>query len=264
MLVSNLTQDLVGQSFIGVKLGDVTWDWNPALLGTSKQTQPIQLYHEDIKVGKYQSRIIVPIRVRNFRQLLGGQFTLHFNPEALRLVGLEKRLSSLEYGTNHAAAGNISFLWTNPQLVGETLADGSLLVNLILEKKQDFESESLTITSDITPIEAYDTDMRLHSMEKTSGRLVSAEPLPIAWNVSPNPSTGKTVLQYNASESALLTCRLMTTTGKTVFTQRLTANAGNNQWLLNLNQSGKLAAGVYYLKVEGLATGVEMKKVVIQ
>ncbi len=264
IIISGADTAHLKQSFIAYKLGDVTWDWNPATLGTSKQTQPVQLYHEDIKVGKYQSRIIVPIRVRNFRQLLGGQFTLHFNPEALRLVGVEKGLSSLEYGINHAAAGNISFLWANPQLVGETLADGSLLVNLILEKKQDFESESLTITSDITPVEAYDSDMRLHSMEKTSGRLVSAEPLPIAWNISPNPSTGKTVLQYNASESALLTCRLMTTTGKTVFTQRLTANAGNNQWPLNFNQSGKLAAGVYYLKVEGLATGVEMKKVVIQ
>jgi hypothetical protein len=75
------------QNFVGVKLGDVNFDWNAAMLRPQQPTtEPITLYFKDVRASE-GVEIRVPIRVKNFKDVLGMQFTLNFNSAALALKG---------------------------------------------------------------------------------------------------------------------------------------------------------------------------------
>ncbi len=70
----NLHSNIVNQDFIGIKLGDVNNSWNPAI---PKRAAIGEVY---LDIDKYQTKsddeITVPIKVKDFENILGYQFTI--------------------------------------------------------------------------------------------------------------------------------------------------------------------------------------------
>jgi hypothetical protein len=265
--LNSLAANQINQSFIGVKLGDVNYDWDETVLGTNgKVNKPIEFYYNKIQVGKEQE-IRIPIRVKNFEDILGMQYTINFNSKALELKGIEQNKLNVEYGINRANEGKISFLWNDEKGVAKTLADGSLLMELVFTKKATFTQEDLTLSNDIASIEAWDGVMQKHNIVKTSGSIQQKQDALIAkesWEVVPNPTTdGKVKVSINLQSAKELELKLTSIDGKLLLQQKLSGKKGMSTYSINLQSQMKLAKGVYYLQANGLE-GEKVKVIVIQ
>lgn len=121
------------QTFIGVKLGDVNFDWNVnAARGVN--TKPLELqYSIDNKLAKPNSQLLIPITVSNFKNLLGLQYTLHFDIEKYEFVRIENNKLGIDFNSNEAnSTGNISMLWADANADARSLEDGTGVFTLSL------------------------------------------------------------------------------------------------------------------------------------
>ena len=266
---TNLTTNKTNQTFYGIKLGDVTWDWNPAVFGAGIKTKPIELYYNNQStISPSTNEVRIPIRVNNFKEILGMQYTLGFNSKAWQLKSIENNKLNLDYGITHAQEGKISFLWTDAQLQAQTLPDSSLLMELVFTPIGDITKETLTINSSLTPIEAWDANYQPHNIILQTGKLASNNLIvsnanPESLHIYPNPTEGLINLQLALKESKQVLLQLTNAQGKQVFTQTIQATKGISNNAINLHAQGKLAKGVYYLKGIGVEGNI-VKKVVVQ
>jgi hypothetical protein len=159
---TNLTSNKTNQTFIGVKLGDVNYDWNPAVAKQSIDNS-IQLT-ANIEAKVINGELRIPITVSNFKDIAGMQYTLHFDNTKYEFVNLEgfKNLQGFEYNAAQAnTSGNISMLWTDRNADEKTLEDGTELFTLVLRSTVDRRPSTdlqLTINNSITDVEAWDKD----------------------------------------------------------------------------------------------------------
>jgi hypothetical protein len=237
------------------------------VLGTNgKVNKPIEFYYNNINVGSDQE-VRIPIRVKNFKEMLGMQYTLNFNSKALELKGIEQNKLNVEYGINRAKEGKISFLWNDEKGIAKTLADNSLLMELVFVKKASFTQEDLTLSNDIASIEAWDGNLQKHTVVKTSGSIQQKQEIAIAkenWDVIPNPSTdGKLKVSINLQSTKEVELKLTSLDGKMLMQQKLSGKKGLNNYSINLQSQMKLAKGVYYLQANGLE-GEKVKVIVIE
>jgi len=263
--INNLTSNLANQSFIGMKLGDVNYDWDAAVMRTNaKANKPIELYYDDIQADKVQE-VRIPIRVKNFKEILGLQYTLNFNSKALELKGIEQNKLNVEYGINKAKEGKISFLWNDDKGISKTLDDGSVLMELVFTKKAPFMQEDLTLTNDIATIEAWDGNLQKHAIVKTIGKINSAPEFASKenWQVSPNPTSGEVKVDLSLKSNKSIRFQLTTFDGRIVFQKEIEVVKGNSSNELNLSKQSRLSAGIYFLKAVGI-DGVNVKQIEIQ
>jgi hypothetical protein len=286
--VSNLTSNKTNQTFIGVKLGDVNYDWNP-MLARGVANKPVELVYElrsALKVrpdGKtdtdFQSDLIhIPITVNNFNNLTALQYTLNFNNKDYEYVGIENNKLGIEFNQQQATRnGSISFLWANAKGEAQRLEDGSVLFEIVLKPKQGIrnwelgiggepiKNLQLTINNSITEIEAWDKDNLQHNIILTKRETNNEKPVTRnEWfSVSPNPNDGNIVVAIAANATKKIIFELTDAQSKTLYSQRIEVIKGTNNFKLNLNKNSKLLHGIYFIKAIGL-DGVEVKKVLVK
>ncbi len=253
------------QTFIGVKLGDVNNDWD-STVARPAGTSNIELYYNDIKVPDNTNQITIPVRVKNFNSLVGLQFTLNFNKDILAFAGMQNSsLNNLLLADNHKADGTISLLWVDPTNSPQTLPDGSTLINLVFTKKASFNSEDISITSDITKIEAWDNNFVEHNIVKTTGKIVASDVIAGGedWNLFPNPAKDNVKINYTIQQTKTVVFELLDIQGKQISTQTIELPAGSGSADFNLNKSGKITPGQYYIKANGIGDNNSKKIVVV-
>ncbi len=265
---NNLLSNQPKQTFIGVKLGDVNYDWKSTIAGIdNKPNKPIQLYYPTISTIKgNQTEVRIPLKVKDFKNIIGFQFTLNYNSKNLQLVGVENNTLGIEYNTTHKENGRITFLWNDKTILSRTLMDSTKLMDLLFTQKENGGNDSLSITDDITPIEAWDANYQKHGME-----LSAINDLPITqpilstenWAIVPNPSDGLLKINLSLKENKDIHFYLTTVEGRLLSLKKIAVIKGFSTLTLNLNEHGKLAAGVYYLKALGLDVQ-DTKKVIIR
>ena len=255
---SNLSSNQISQTFTGVILGDVNWS------ATSPKTQmgsTIELYYDNISTAN-QEIIKVPIRVKNFRDMMGMQFTLNFNPDAMKFVGLNNNQLSIENGTNHAKQGMVTFLWNDPNNEVKTLDDGTVLFELLFEKKGLCINEQIKLSNSITNIEAFDQDYQLHNIVLMPAKINAIEITKDTWDVVPNPATNGVIkVQMNLVKNKAIVFRLVDAKGTLMLERKVDATKGKNQFIID--QKTKLPTGNYYLQAFGIE-GEEVKRIMIQ
>ena len=269
---TNLTSNKTNQTFIGVKLGDVNYDWNPANPRGSS-IDNLQLIIDNKKLSIVNNQLSIPITTTNFKNLVGLQYTLHFDNTKYEFVSIINNKLGIEYNAQQATTnGNISFVWTDAKAEERSLEDGSLLFELVLKLKAgignwelgetttDFK---LMLTSDVTNIEAWDKDFNKHNIElkskvESQNQKVNDE----SFSVSPNPTTNGIVKINMASKTNKnIVFELTNVYGKTLLQKSFEAVKGDNVYSIDLNKNGKLANGLYFIKAVGLANNSTVKVV---
>ena len=201
---TNLTSNKINQTFIGVKLGDVNYDWNPAV-AKGIEAKPVELVYHVISTKEKSNQtdfsgtnlrndeIRIPITVSNFKELVAMQYTFHFDNSKYEFVNLEgfKNLQGFEYNTSQANTnGNISMLWIDKNAVERTLEDGTELFTLVLRSTvANRLSTDLTLTSDITEVAAWDKDYNQHNIVLTKQQKLQTTNIE-QWAIYPNPTKG--------------------------------------------------------------------------
>ncbi|HQN15077.1 MAG TPA: cohesin domain-containing protein [Bacteroidales bacterium] len=80
------------------------------------------------------SQVIVPVRAVDFINIVSAQGTIQFDPSILSFVSVQDfgfgSLSAGNFGTSQAANGKLMFMWTDPDLGGESLPDSAVLFTI--------------------------------------------------------------------------------------------------------------------------------------
>ena len=235
---SNTTSNLKNVSFIGVKLGDVNYDWNAAVLGIDGNTGPIELFNDNIAVNNSTTEVRVPIRVKNFRNIMGMQYTLNFNKDVLELKSVENNQLSADYNLDFINEGKLPVLWVDAASEPRTLADSTILFELVFNTKGNFTSENIGLSSDITEINAFDGNYKAVGIVKVDNTITAN----ILYNIKVYPNPVKNVLTLNGNH--INTIQVIDNMGKIVKVVSL-KDATNP--ILSVGGIGK---GVYHLRVQ--------------
>ena len=261
---SGLNTNMTNQTFIGCKLGDVNWDWNPAVARPQvNNVNAVELSYNSIKANN-SGQIIIPVMVKNFKEMLGMQFTISFDAGNLQWQGMGNNPLGIETGTNHSAEGSISFLWVDPKNEIKTMEDGSVIMELVFRKIDNGQliidnGKPLNLNGDITAIAAYDKDYNLHNIVLNSSTINISEMSKDTWTVAPNPANDGIIhVQMNLHENKNIVFRLLDNIGKVLIVKEVEGIKGGNNF--TLYQQNKLPEGVYYLQANRV-NGGEVKKI---
>ena len=260
---TGLNASMANQTFVGCKLGDVNWDWNPGVAKPVNNTaNAIELSYSSDDIRTSDRYITIPVRVKNFKEMLGMQFTVSFNASAIQWQGLGINTLGIETGTNHAAEGSISFLWVDPMNEIKTLEDGSVLFELIFRTIKPFSNESLDLNSSITTIAAYDKNENQHGIVMNSSLINISNMIKESWSVVPNPAiNGIIQIQMNLKNNKTVVFRLTDNTGRLLMVKDAEGIKGYNNF--SLKQQIHLTAGTYYIQAKGME-GEEVKKIIVK
>ena len=246
---TGLSVSKTNQTFIGCKLGDVNWDWSPSVAKPMiNNVNALELSYNPIKANNEQF-IRVPVIVKNFRDMLGIQYTINFNPSVLKWVGVDNNTLNFETGTSHSDEGKVSFLWVDDKNEIKTLADGSVIFNLVFEKTGDCINEQLDLDGSVTSVVAYDKDYQSHNVVFKPSVINSLDTKDV-WTVSPNPTKDGVInVQMNLREKKSILFRLVDNTGRVLMVKQVEGVKGSNNITL---REGNIAGGTYYLQAVGI------------
>ena len=154
---TNLVADATNGDFVAIKLGDVDNSWTaPSGAGGSqarrekvpaksaqgpqapaKNTVPEVVIAVSQQSAQPGQTVAARVTVSGFSQVSGLQFTLAWDPAVLRYVGTGSYgawgLSAACFGTTLTEGGKLTFAWYDPEALGVTLADGTVLFTASFE-----------------------------------------------------------------------------------------------------------------------------------
>ncbi len=238
--IHKISASQTSQSFVGVKLGDVNYDWNVAILGNANKSTPIELFNNQVAPNAATTEVRVPVRVKNFRNIMGIQYTLNFNQEVLELKSIENNTLGFDYNTDYSHEGKLAMLWVNPKSEAESISDSTVLFELVFKQKKSLVNDEFAITSDITEVNAIDGNYTsvgiINSLRIKTEELISMDNL----NVYPNPTKDMVTIKG----SHINKIQLIDNMGKVVKETKF-QEATNPSISL-----GKYATGVYRLLIQ--------------
>ncbi len=248
------------QDFIGIKLGDVnnTWDPNTARVPWAGEI-PVNM--KDIQAAPGEE-IILPIRVADFKQMSGYQFTLEWDQMALDFLEVIPGELTGDFGDSRIIDGKLATSWDEPSGAAVTLADGSTLFSVRFRVKGDLDSESLVYFSNsMVRSEAYTSDLKVKTfrtlparvsvLEQASGaESVVSDGYALSQNI-PNPFSETTQLNFRLPIETEVAFVIYDLSGKEVKQFRDLYSAGEHKlvWDGTDESNGMISGGVYYIRM---------------
>ena len=153
-------------------------------------------------------------------------------------------------GTNHAEEGKVSFLWVDKMNEIKTLDDGSIIFDLVFEKKGDCINELLELDGSVTSVIAYDKDYQTHNIVLKPSAINSLD-IKENWVVSPNPAkNGIIQVQMNLKDNKTILFKLIDNTGRLLMVKQVEGMKGNSN--ITLREGRNIPSGTYYLQAVGV------------
>ncbi len=244
-------KDLVAD-FIGVKIGDVNATATPNNLvlaedrNTSKGTFTITTKEMYLQKGE---TITVAFKGENLSNLLGFQYTLVANQQALSIEAIEvsDHFSTNNIGQSLQQRGYLLTSWVNEN-PDKSLTNNSLFQLKIKAHQTGKLSELLQITSDFLVAEAYDKDNNYLAIELafTTPILSSTADFELSQN-QPNPFAQTTVIKYQLPDNGQVQLRIFDMQGKLIKTTEENGQKGQNEW--TVQRTDLPTGGVYYYQL---------------
>lgn len=225
------------------------------------QAQDVMLIVPDMSVDP-GANVHIDIKVKNFEEITGTQFSLNWNPDVLEFSGADNfGLPDLSldgnFGLTDVNDGKLRFAWYQNDLSGVTLDDMSTIFSIWFKAVGSLnESTQLMITDDPIVVEVVDTEgeapYQVQNGTITIGSPNSVEEtnkqgIRLLQN-NPNPFTD---LTYVEIESALAVKGRLTVSdnaGKTIYSIAVDLRNGLNRIPLARSVFG--SAGSYYYTLE--------------
>ena len=234
----------------------------------------------DTSITDVGGKAEVNIRVKNFKNLTGMQFSLYWNPAILKydtvtnfnLPGLSADMIGADPDT--LAAGKIGLLWTSFQPLGNMMSDGSTMLTFVFDvigKK----GESTLVQIGDSPVfsEAYDTTGADVGVNKGIGKvsikfpvnnveLYSTDVAYKLFNPDPNPFVNNTKISWEMPEPGTAAIIISDLTGKQVFQHKSNFNKGKN--FITLDRNNLPAPGNYVITMKSNNTTLSRKLIFIK
>ncbi|MFK7809185.1 MAG: cohesin domain-containing protein, partial [Saprospiraceae bacterium] len=144
ILLNGLTQDLDDLDFIAIKVGDVTLDANPGVVGEDDPSGQIEMRLSS-KNWTAGEEISIPIRASEIEELAALQFSIKFDTDKLQfekiIPGSLKGLDENDFNIKTAEDGLLSLGWFDKHGHGQAMADNSILFYLNFKAISEGELE---------------------------------------------------------------------------------------------------------------------------
>jgi hypothetical protein len=249
--------------FIGVKLGDVTEDWNPLIQQannygyTSIQTlnnqnirEKLQLYSDTVVVEN-DSVFTLKIKSKNLYEILGLQMTFGWDQSQMQFLDVASNQFNGQFNLRFTPQGRISVLWNNEGNAQIRLLSDSTLISFRFKKKLGNQILETFINSDITKAEAYGQNMRILNIEYLSGPVIT-KTLDVSLDnttLYPNPNSGYFNLKFSNYLSSELNLYLYTENGVFVGKSNVPFKPFSKEYKLRMREFGNVVPGAYLLKI---------------
>ena len=170
----NVVEDNLENDFIGVEMGDVSWIENisgfqhsPNQRSNQRNVDPVHFFNHEIE-GQPGDTLNIPIRVRNFNDILGFQKSIHFSKENFgRIIGISG------YGLPDLSASNFNIIgdslvtasWFQSDAL--SLADSTTIytIEVVVPKKAFPECNLLVFDNTLTPMQVIGKDLTIINYE---------------------------------------------------------------------------------------------------
>ena len=250
---NNLEAPVYAADFVGIKIGDVN---NSAIVNFTgddadeRTGETLALVADDRKV-KAGETFTVPISLSEDADILGMQWTLDFDQNALEFVEIQadKYLENTDFGLSLLSLGAINHSFVNK--TGTKLDKESLLFNLTFTAQEDgLLSEWLSIGSTHLNSEAYlsKTEFAEVILDFNNTYKTDNQDATILFQNSPNPFRDGTEIAFYLPQTERVTLIIFDTTGKELWRQNSEFTAGRNA--VQLTDSQLNATGILYYRIE--------------
>lgn len=269
--INGLDSDMQGIDFVAVKTGDVNGTAEVNLNGaaddrTFEGELKLGIEEQQLKTGEtYQ----IDIKAKDFNEILGYQFTLGFEQNAIEIMDVVSGdlpgMDAGNFNLQGTSEGVITTSWNQQNAV--SLDDNTVLFTLEVNAKQDVKlSDVLNTNSRLTAAEAYResaNDIKLLNLaieytESTSS--VDANAFALYQN-RPNPFKEETLIAFSLPEKDEISLKIFDVSGKILTEIVGTFDKGYNE--LSVNRSDLNASGVLYYELSTSKHTALQKMIVI-
>ncbi|HHM20998.1 MAG TPA: T9SS type A sorting domain-containing protein [Bacteroidetes bacterium] len=261
--INNLSADQTGVDFVAVKIGDVNGSASTNADGSEMEdrnfTGQLVFVVDDVSVRAGET-FSVAFKANNFINLYGYQFAMQFDPNTLRLAGIQTgdltNLFETNFGLTMLDKGIITTSWDNSKNILHD--NNTVLFTLTFEANTNTTlSEALHITKSIIPTEAYSDngqgsvetwDVGLHFNNPSAPTDDNRFEL---FQNSPNPFKESTIIGFHLPEAGQATLTVYDLSGKILLTVTDVFSKGYNEITIGNNQLGSAGVLFYQLETQG-------------
>ncbi len=257
--IESLEEAMTAVDFYAVKVGDINGNASGMAEGRSSKALNFAVDNVEFKEGQTFS---LPVRAKDFENLLGFQMTLEYNEYNMEILQVES--GALELGANNIALHDeeaaITMSWNDVQ--PQSFDEEEVLFTLeVSAKTSGSVSSAMSLTNSITPAEAYDESGNKNTL--LSFRSVKEEYNEFAlYQNSPNPFSDQTVVGFVLPTRADYTMLFYDVNGKELLVIEEEGKKGYNQ--VQLSSGDIKAQGVIYYKLESGEYSASKKMVVVK
>jgi subtilisin-like proprotein convertase family protein len=257
---SKLESNMVDQDFVAVKIGDlnssasVNFKSSEVVESRANRTLSLVLENQSVKVGQ---NIAIPVTSNNFIDVLGYQMTLNLtNAEYERVESGLLEINESNIGDIGNGIVTMSFASSIPV---SAKPEDVLFTIYLKAAKSGTIKDILRLTSDVTPLESYSSDLSIGVVKI----VYSNEPSDfIVLNQNePNPFIGHTVITFTMPDAADALLSIYDINGKQLKSIQIDGVKGLNSVNITKDQLGGVSGIMYYTLESGDFTAT--KKMII-
>lgn len=249
--VNNLQDSLMSADFIGVKIGDVSGNVDPAsTLSLNERSQATTPLRYTDRLLMPQQTYEIPIQA-NLEQLQGMQFTLSIDQDKAQLTGLTPAAFTKNNYQIQPERGWLATSWLQNEATPEALKQQLCFTLLVTTKKQVRISELLSITDYWVKSEAYEDKLvKGIKLEASSGEPATAQL--VVKKVYPNPFREESQLVFYTPIYQEVKVQVYTLTGQLIWQSANPYPAG--QHTLSISGEQLPGKGIYLVKIKSTNT----------
>ncbi len=242
--------------FVAVKIGDVNGSANPT---SAPQANPrgngtlyFNLSEQVLTAG---TTYTVPVKVKDAENIVGYQFTIKFDANALELADVQHgelaNLDESNFGFTLLDKGIITTSWNSEK--SDVKDDEAVAFNLVFKARQNTTlSQVINFNSEYTRAEAYTSDAELLNVALQINPLQGGATTPNTtfelYQNKPNPFSDATMVWFNVPEPCTAVLTVMDMAGKVVLKRTIEANTGYNELSMN-KENFYTTSGLLYYKL---------------
>lgn len=252
--INNLSEDMMDLDFVGIKIGDLNNSAIPNMLAEIDDrngTEEIvfELNDEQLEIGNTYK---LDFRAEDFEEIVGYQFTIKFDTEALTFIDFESSelaLNKNNFGMTQLEDGVITTSWFDVE--HQNLQKDAVLFSLVFDAKSNESlSKTITINSDRTKAEAY-----RESGENVGVTLQfnSESGIPFSpdfelYQNQPNPFRDATRISFQLPANEEVTIKIYDVSGRQLLTKTGLFEKGLNHITIDANDLKTTGTLIYRLE----------------
>jgi hypothetical protein len=211
--------------------------------------------------GAEGQSVIIPVKVRQFKNLISAQLAIKWDSTVVQYVGVENfGISTMtvasHFGTSGMQPDRLKVSWIDNSITPQSIANDNSFFNIkfkLIGKKG--QSTALSFDNDFFEFlnkDAKDAKFGFINGEINVTQSIAAGDTPfsggIAATPSPNPFRDETAIKLELADNQDITLNIFDLTGKTIYSQTSQYEVGTQ--FVRINKNNIQEAGTYFYRLE--------------